>query len=99
VVLDRLLQASPVWQYVGREPVPVVQFTYPGSSAGDRNPGRGAGCPSRSTVAAVNVPAGLLLGLGVAGDVTWQREASARDRAAEVDDPFQLSPAVGSQSS
>ena len=29
MVLDRLLQASPVWQYVGREPVPVVQFTTP----------------------------------------------------------------------
>ncbi|MGQ0718432.1 MAG: sensor histidine kinase [Pseudonocardiales bacterium] len=36
-----------------------------------------------AAVAAVSVPAGLLLGRGIARDVTWQREARARDRAAE----------------
>ncbi|MGH3868324.1 MAG: sensor histidine kinase [Pseudonocardiaceae bacterium] len=34
-------------------------------------------------VAAVSVPAGLLLGRGIARELTWQREAHARDRAAE----------------
>ncbi|MGH3882942.1 MAG: sensor histidine kinase [Pseudonocardiaceae bacterium] len=36
-----------------------------------------------AAVAAVSVPAGLLLGRSIARDVTWQREARARDRAAE----------------
>lgn len=34
-------------------------------------------------VAAVSVPAGLLLGRGLARDSVWEREARARDRAAE----------------
>jgi signal transduction histidine kinase len=34
-------------------------------------------------VAAVSVPAGLLLGRAIARDVTWQREARARDQASE----------------
>ncbi len=34
-------------------------------------------------VAAVSVPAGLLLGRGIARELTWQREAHIRDRAAE----------------
>ncbi|MGH3889015.1 MAG: sensor histidine kinase [Pseudonocardiaceae bacterium] len=34
-------------------------------------------------VAAVSVPTALLLGRGIAREVTWQREANARDRAAE----------------
>ena len=34
-------------------------------------------------VAAVTVPAGLLLGRGIAQELTWQREARARDQAAE----------------
>ncbi len=34
-------------------------------------------------VAAVSVPTGLLLGRGIAQELTWQREARARDRAAE----------------
>ncbi|HXT46117.1 MAG TPA: HAMP domain-containing sensor histidine kinase [Pseudonocardiaceae bacterium] len=36
-----------------------------------------------AAVAAVSVPAGLLLGRGIAQEVTWQREARARDQAAE----------------
>ncbi len=36
-----------------------------------------------AAVAAVSVPAALLLGRGIARDVTWQREARARDQAAE----------------
>ncbi|MDQ4020836.1 MAG: HAMP domain-containing histidine kinase [Actinomycetota bacterium] len=36
-----------------------------------------------AAVAAVSVPAGLLLGRAIARDVTWQREARARDQAAE----------------
>ncbi|MGH3776298.1 MAG: sensor histidine kinase [Pseudonocardiaceae bacterium] len=36
-----------------------------------------------AAVAAVSVPAGLLLGRSIARDVTWQREARARDQAAE----------------
>ena len=36
-----------------------------------------------AAVAAVSVPAGLLLGRGIAQELTWQREARARDRAAE----------------
>jgi signal transduction histidine kinase len=36
-----------------------------------------------AAVAAVSVPAGLLLGRGIAQELTWQREALARDRAAE----------------
>ncbi|MGB8963359.1 MAG: HAMP domain-containing sensor histidine kinase, partial [Pseudonocardiaceae bacterium] len=36
-----------------------------------------------AAVAAVSVPTGLLLGRGIAQEVTWQREARARDRAAE----------------
>jgi signal transduction histidine kinase len=34
-------------------------------------------------VAAVSVPAGLLLGCGIARDMLWQREARERERAAE----------------
>ena len=37
-----------------------------------------------AAVAAVTVPAGLLLGRAIAQEVTWQREAHARDRAAEA---------------
>ncbi|HET9256973.1 MAG TPA: HAMP domain-containing sensor histidine kinase [Pseudonocardiaceae bacterium] len=36
-----------------------------------------------AVVAAVSVPTGLLLGRGIAAELTWQREARARDRAAE----------------
>ncbi|MGH3997052.1 MAG: sensor histidine kinase, partial [Pseudonocardiaceae bacterium] len=36
-----------------------------------------------AAVAAVSVPAGLLLGRAIAREVTWQREANAKDRAAE----------------
>jgi signal transduction histidine kinase len=36
-----------------------------------------------AAVAAVSVPTGLLLGRGIAQEVTWQREARAQDRAAE----------------
>ena len=36
-----------------------------------------------AAVAAVSVPAGLLLGRAIARDVTWQREARARDQASE----------------
>ena len=36
-----------------------------------------------AAVAAVSVPAGLLLGRGIAQEVTWQAEARDRDRAAE----------------
>jgi len=36
-----------------------------------------------AAVAAVSVPTGLLLGRGIAQEVTWQREARARDREAE----------------
>ncbi|HEX6404215.1 MAG TPA: HAMP domain-containing sensor histidine kinase [Pseudonocardiaceae bacterium] len=36
-----------------------------------------------AAVAAVSVPAGLLLGRGIAQELTWQAEARARDRAAE----------------
>ncbi len=36
-----------------------------------------------AAVAAVSVPAGLLLGRGIARDVTWQRETRARDQTAE----------------
>ncbi|MGH3718147.1 MAG: sensor histidine kinase [Pseudonocardiaceae bacterium] len=36
-----------------------------------------------AAVAAVSVPAGLVLGRGIAQELTWQREARARDRAAE----------------
>lgn len=35
------------------------------------------------TVAAVSVPTALLLGRAIAQELTWQREANARDRAAE----------------
>ncbi len=36
-----------------------------------------------AAVATVSVPAGLLLGRGIARDMTWQREAHAQDQAAE----------------
>lgn len=36
-----------------------------------------------AAVAAVSVPAGLLLGQGIAREVTWQREAREREQAAE----------------
>jgi signal transduction histidine kinase len=36
-----------------------------------------------AAVAAVSVPAGLLLGRGIAQELTWQREARAREQAAE----------------